>query len=84
MFADTPFVICHNLGFVVCAIYSYHLDDRSMNVPLGCWSRVGHRGGGGGGGLWGLKPPFKLMIFISIKMNGKEMTYYAKCSTVSS
>ena len=31
----------------------------------------------GGGGLWGLK--LKLMIFISIKMNGKETTYYAKC-----
>ena len=38
-------------------------------------TRVGYRGG-----LWGLKPPpFKLMIFISIKMNGKETTYYAKC-----
>ena len=35
--------------------------------------------GGPGGAMGAEAPPFKLMIFISIKMNGKETTYYAKC-----
>ena len=33
----------------------------------------------GEGAMGAEAPPFKLMIFISIKMNGKETTYYAKC-----
>ena len=38
--------------------------------------RVGYRGGAMGAEA---PPPLKLMIFISIKMNVKETTYYAKC-----
>ena len=54
-------------------VYAVVYGGGVMIVGCGQWQG---RMQGGGGGLWGLKPPLQI---ISIKMNGKETTYYAKC-----
>ena len=51
-----------------------HKAMQSLLLQWSSNSRVGYRGGYGAEAA-----PLKLMIFISIKMNGKETTYYAKC-----
>ena len=76
-------LICIAFELVVSSLtlsspYHHHNARVPVHSGIGAgFHLVGDRTGSDTGGAVVIKPPpFKLMIFISIKMNG---SYYAKC-----